>query len=312
MKSLFSLFFVGLCSLLSFAQSSKLTIKPRQLADFITALSSSTLIVTIYYDDNPEELEMIEAVKKYWTATPIKFITIDEFKKEHADKWYKQKQYLYLVRETYNVQSGKIDSRYAKYFISRATSGVQLSSIPYLEFKVPSKISGKMQEPYNYVFIYDLMMKHFAYEVQYLKDTKNYHKVSKGMLLSSSFSKDLKEYANRDILVSPKDLENYLMKVPIERRTKHEELDFRKFIARKTKTNVEKIKMMTDYDIEAVVDTNNTKVLIYTGYSIYRPEDGKMLRRVDPNRARNSAKQITFGVCSIGLLMIIIAAASSY
>lgn len=257
-------------------------------------------------------MELIEAVKKYWTATPIKFITIDEFKEEHADKWYKQKQYLYLVREAYNISSGKLDSRFTKYYISRATSKVQFSAIPYLEFKVPSKISGKMQEPYNYVFIYDLMMKHFAYEVNYLKDVKNYHKVSKGMLLSSGFKRNLKEYASRDIWVSPKDLENYLMKVPVEYRTKHEELDFRKYIARKTKTKVEKIRMMTDYDIEAVVDTNNAGVLIYTGYSIYRPEDGKMLRRVDPNRTRRNVGRVAFGVCSIGLLMTIMLAASSY
>ena len=218
MKVLFSLgcFFVMGCGLSLFAQSSKITLSTDKAKAFYEALSRSTLIIPITDSKDPEEKALLDAVKKYWSVSVYKTISrkqFDEMQKNHTPSPVNT---FYLIRETYErLKHRKKDWAYTKYFISKQAVWVEEQEEPYIEFKIPLKtIHGEPSElPCG--FLFGLMIKHFNRELGLMKNPEVLDTlVSRRRLLKVNFKHSLKPYAQKTLLVSKNELENYMINLP--------------------------------------------------------------------------------------------------
>lgn len=104
-------------------------------------------------------------------------------------------------------------------------------------------------------------------------------------LLKVNFKHSLKPYANKALLISKNELENYMINLPDDRKDiERQQTKFIKSITKKTKIKAANIKMASETEIKTAISKADANTLIYTGYTIYNTQDAAMLRRIDPNR----------------------------
>jgi hypothetical protein len=306
LKSVFSLFFLLAVSFGLYAQSSRLSVKKLKTRRFAEQITESVLIVPVHNEKDPEEKALMEAVKKYWKVSRFEFIADKDLEATYEANIRGEKNSMYLIRESYNRRkTKKKDWSFTKYYISVNPSFVEVWGDPYLQFKLPVKAVNKINpEPAKCEFLYGMMMKHLNREVLYMKDPDKYGKVSRRRLYKATFEGSLEPYANRDLLVSRKELDNFMMNLPERRKTPDQEAKFISYLVKRLKMNPEKIRLVSDDYIKKAISSEDKKVLIYTGFSVYRAEDAAMLRRIDPHRSNRIAFNNTF---TIGLLVAIAA-----
>jgi hypothetical protein len=306
MRSVVSLLFLLILSLGLHAQSSRLSIKKGKMRRFAEQITESVLIVPVHDQKDPEEKALMEAVKKYWKVSKFEFIADKDLEATYEANIRAEKYSMYLIRETYNRRkSKKKDWSFTKYYISGNPSFVEVWGDPYLQFKLPVKAANKINpEPVKCEFLYGMMMKHLNREVLYMKDPDKYGRVSRRRLYKATFEGSLEPYADRDLLVSRKELDNFMMNLPERRKTPDQEAKFIHYLVKRMKVNPERIKLVSDDYIKKAIASEDKKVLIYTGFSVFRGEDAAMLRRIDPHRSNRIAFNVTF---AIGLLVAIAA-----
>ncbi len=283
---LFFLFFFQTSSFV-FAQSSKLSLKSEEVNSFYEAVSQSTLVIPITDKKDPEEKALLDAVKKYWTICPYKILSRKVFEAMQNNQTAVSPKTFYLIKETYErLKHRKKDWAYTKYYITRQNLWIEEHDEPYIEFKLPLKTVNYEPTEVPCAYLFDLMVKHFNNELLLMKNPKAYIEVaSRKKLLKANFKHSLKPYANRQLLVSKNELENYMINLPDDRKNiNKQQVRFIKSIAKKTKINRNKIKMASEEEIKTAIDKADTNTLVYTGYSVYNAQNAFMLRRIDPNK----------------------------
>lgn len=269
------------------AQSSKLCIKPEQVTSFYEEIAQATLIIPINDKKDPEEKALIDAVKKYWTICPYKILSRKVFNEMQNNQTATPPKTFYLLKETYErLKRRKKDWAYTKYYITTQNLWVEEHDEPYLEFKLPLKTVNR--EPVEVLcgYLFDLMIKHFNNELLLMKNPEAYAKLfSRKKLIKVNFKHSLKPYANKQLLVSKNELENYMINLPDDSKDiDKQQRRFIKSIAKKTKLKRTNIKMASEEEIKTAITKADANTLIYTGYSIYNAQDALMLRRIDPNK----------------------------
>ncbi len=291
----------------SSAQSSRLSVKKRKSHGFAMQISQSTLVVAVKDKQDAEGKAMAEAVKKYWKISKYELVAEKDLEATFAANVKAQKECMYLVRESYHRRKArKKDWSFTKYYLSVNPSFAEVWGDPYLQFKLPVKATDKENpEPLNSAFLYGLMMRHLNREVLYMQDPAKYGKVSRRRLYKATFEGSLKAYADRDLLVSKKELDNFMINLPEEKKTKVQEEKFFKYLAKKLKIKPERIKLVTDEQVKKAVEMQDKKALVYTGFTVFKADDAAMLRRIDPHRSNRIAFNITF---TISLIVAVAAA----
>lgn len=274
----------------SLSQNSRFTISDKEADDFFSDISTFSLIVPLKFDSEKENNALKEAVKKYWKHTPYKFVTKKEF--EGIQQKEPEKNKLYLVKETYErLKYRRKDWAYSKFYLSRENGGVEVLNSPYIEFKVPIKSEDRWTKQVDGSFIYGLMMKQMNFDVGLMFNMSNYKPIQRKSLIKDKFtSQRLKPYSNRVLLVSKSDFQNYAMNLRDSKKTVHQEEKFLKYISKKTALPLDKIKYETEDNISKAVSSSDKSKLVYTGFSIYNPENGELLRRIDPNSGKRKRK----------------------
>ena len=306
MKSFFSFLLLLVFSLQAAGQSSRLAMKRGKMRRFAQQITESVLVIPIVDEKDPEEKALMAAVKKYWKVSKFEFVPDKDFEAIFTANLKEQKNCMYMVRESYDRRkTRKKDWSFTKYYISMNPSFVEVWGDPYLQYKLPVKAIDKREaKPLNCDFIYGLMMKHLNREVLYMQDRSKYGRVSKSSLYKATFKGDLEPYADRDLLVSRKELENFMMNLREENKTKEQEAKFIQYLAKRLKVKPEKVKLVADDYIKKAVESEDKRVLVYSGFSVFKAEDASMLRRIDPHRSNRIAFNITF---TISLLVAIAA-----
>lgn len=269
---------------------------------------NSALLIPIKDRNNEEERALIAAVRKYWTHTPFKFITQEEFDVMRKTK-VKNPNRVYLIKETYErLKYSRKDWAYTKYYLTTELGGIEVLDAPYIEFKLPVKTENKEVKNPDYGFLYGLMMKQLNYDINLMADKKNYSSIKRETLIKANFKRDLKKYAGKEILVSQTDLDNYMMNLPDGKKNAKQKEKFLKYISKKTKTEVSKIKFVPEDEIKKAVSYSKSDALVYTGFTVYDTEDGKMLRRIDPHTGKRKVN----AVFTVFLSLVIIAVAALF
>lgn len=291
------------------AQSYRLSVKRGKAQRFARQIVESVLVVPIGDEKDPEEKALMDAVKKYWKVSKFEFVAGKDFEKVYEANTKDQKNCMYLVSESYDRRkTRKKDWSFTKYYISVNPSFVELWGDPLIQFKIPVKATDKENaEPVKADYFYGMMMKHMNREVLYMQDPDKYGKVSKHSLYKSTFKGKLAPYADRDVLVSRKELDNFMMNLPEYKKTPAQEEKFKDYLVKKLKVDRTKIRFVSDDEVKKAVASENKKVLIYTGFSLFRAEDMGMLRRIDPHRSARIASNIIFTisllVCVAGFMV---------
>ncbi len=275
------------CSI-GFAQSSKLSLHFDQVNQFYQEILHATLIIPVTDAKDAEEKALIDAVKKYWTVCPYKIMNrkaFDEMQSKHPEV---SSKFFYLIKETYErLKPRKKDWAYTKYYISKQSHWVEEHEEPFIEFKLPLKTVNRepVELSVNYLFV--LMIKHFNHEVLLMKNEETYFETSsRKKLLKVNFKHTLKPYANKTLLVSKNELENYMIDLPENRKeVEIQQARFIRSIVKKTKLNPANIKMANENEIKKAIAVADTNTMIYTGYSIYYAHNDVMIRRIDPHRS---------------------------
>ncbi len=269
------------------SQSSKLSLRFEQVSNFYAEISQATLIIPISDAKDPEEKALLDAVKKYWTICPYKTISRKVFDEMQIKHTAVSPKTFYLVKETYErLKPRKKDWAYTKYYISQQPIWIEEQDVPFIEFKLPLKTVNKIPAEVPVGYLFGLMMKHFNGEVLLMKNEETYfNSFSRKKLLKVNFKHSLKPYANKTLLISKNELENYMINLPDdEKDLAWQQARFIRSIAKKTKINPANIKTASEDEIKTAVAKADANTLIYTGYSIYNAQDAVMLRRIDPHR----------------------------
>jgi hypothetical protein len=298
MRLVFSFLFLFAISCGLYSQSARLSMKKSKFRRFAEMITESVLIVPVTNEKDPEEKALMDAVKKYWKVSKFEFVDNKDLEATYEANIRAEKNCMYLIRESYNRRkTKKKDWSFTKYFISVNPSFVEVWGDPYLQFKLPVKTTNRINpEPAKCEFLYGMMMKHLNREVLYMKDPDKYGRVSRRRLYKATFEGSLEPYANRDLLVSRKELDNFMMNLPERRKTPDQEAKFIHYLVKRMKINPERIKLVSDDYIKKAIASEDKKVLIYTGFSVFRAEDAAMLRRIDPHRSNRIAFNITFTI----------------
>lgn len=289
------------CALVS--QTSRLTINLGKSKKFYERVKNSALLIPVSDRDSEEGKALIAAVRKYWTHTPFKFISQEEFN-EIRDKKQKNPHRIYLIRETYErLKYSRKDWAYTKYFLTTEWGGVEVLDAPFVEFKLPVKSENRQVKNPDYSFIYGLMIKQLNYDLELMNETNNYSQIKRETLIKASFKKELQGYKEKELLVSQTDLDNYVMNLPDSKKSEAQKERFIKYVAKKTKLDATHIKFVNEQEIKNAVAFNDSKKMVYTGFTLYNAEDGKMLRRID---AHSKNRKVN-GVITVFLAVVIIA-----
>ena len=286
-KLLLFSFFILLVQPFLWAQSSKFTLKQNQVNNFYQEISKATLVIPITDAKDPEEKALLDAIKNYWTVCPYKTISRKAFDELQAKHEPVSPKIFYLVKETYErLKQRKKDWAYTKYYISKQGLWLEEQDEPFIEFKLPLKTVNHVPTELSVGYLFNLMIKHFNREVQSMKNEEAYtNSISRKKLLKVNFKHSLKTYANKTLLISKNELENYMINLPDDKKELEKQLKrFTKSISKKTKIKPANIKMVTEADIKLAIAKADANTLIYTGYSIYNTQDATMLRRIDPNK----------------------------
>jgi hypothetical protein len=270
-----------------YAQSSKLTLKANQVSTFYDEIIKATLIIPITDAKDPEEKALLDALKKYWTVCPYKTISRKTFDELQAKNEAASPKTFYLVKETYErLKRRKKDWAYTKYYISKQNHWVEEQDEPFIEFKLPLKTVNRIPAELSVGYLFGLMIKHFNSEVLLMKNEEAYFNTfSRKKLFKVNFKHSLKPYANKTLLVSKNELENYMINLPDDKKDVEIQLTrFVRSISKKAKIKPVNIKMVNETDIKTAISKADANTLIYTGYTIYNTQDAAMLRRIDPNR----------------------------
>lgn len=292
-------------------QSSRLSVKRSLAKRFAKQVTESVLIVPVGSETDPEEKALMDAIKKYWKVSKFEFVPGNDFESIYKANFQANKTCMYLVRESYDrKKTRKKDWSFTKYYISVNPTFIESWDDPSIQFKLPVKAVNRANpEPVNCSYVYGLMMKHMNREVLCLLDPAKYGRVSRRSLYKATFKGDLKTYADREMLVSKKELDNFMMNLREEDKSKIQEIKFMRYLAKKTKIAPLKIKFVGDDVIKKAVSSEDKRVLIYTGFSIFRAEDAAMLRRIDPHRSHRITSNIVFTfsfICALALALLLI------
>ena len=292
MKKCFFVFFIFLQYSTVLSQNSRLTINLKQAPDFCQSVKSSVLIIPLINNSESEINSLKAAVRKYWKVSTYKFINKEEYDRmRDMDK--SGNNTMYLLKETYERLSyRRKDWAYTKYFITSEPGGVEVLDAPYVEFKLPVKSEGGQVKEMDYSFIYGLMIKQMNYDLELMCKYEEYRSIKRKDLISARFDRDLKDLRNMDLLISMSDLENYRMNLPDDKKNEKQKNKLNRFLIKKTGVDAGHIKFVKEEDIKKAVSNGDTTVLIYTGFTIYTASDGRMLRRIDPNRGKRRAKTV--------------------
>jgi hypothetical protein len=307
-KIYFVLFIVLLGTVFIHAQSSKLTIKPSEVQGFYNEVAQATLVIPITDKKDPEEKALLDAVKKYWTVCPYKTISrkvFNEMQNNHSETPPKT---FYLLKETYErLKRRKKDWAYSKYYITKQNLWVEEHDEPYVEFKLPLKTQNHTPVELPCGYLFGLMIKNLNAELLLMKTPTAYeNSFSRKRLLKVNFRHSLKAYAGKTLLVSANELEDYMINLPEDDKDIHrQQSKFIRFIARKTKIKRSNIKVASPDEIKTAIEKADASTLIYTGFSVYNAQDGRILRRIDPNRGFKPGQW----VLAIGISAAVIATA---
>lgn len=289
------------------AQNSRLTISGKRSEKFYNLIKSSVLLVPIKSRDSLEEKALIAAVRRYWKQTPYQFISYTEWDKIRRDN-IKPENRIFLIKETYvRLKKRRKDWAYTKYYITGELGGTEILDAPYIEFKLPVKTKDRELENMDCGFIYGLMIKQMDYDVVTMANKSSYLAITKKSLIKATFKNDLKNFSDKTLLVTQPDLENYMMNLRDSKKSEKQKEKFFRYISKKTKLQVDKIKFVTEQELSLAVSAKNNNCMIYTGFTIYNAKDGKMLRRIDPS----SGKRKTNAFITVLLSVVVVGAASA-
>jgi hypothetical protein len=309
-KKLLSVFLFFLLALPGIAQSSKFNLKPSRVKTFYQEISQATLVIPIGDSKDPEEKALINAVKKYWTICPYKTISRKAFDELITNHTAASPKTFYLVKETYErLKRRKKDWAYTKYYISTQNHWVEEQDEPFIEFKLPLKTVKRVPSELLCGYLFGLMIKNLNGEVLLMKNPEIYaNAFSRKKLLKVNFKHSLKPYANKTLLVSKNELENYMINLPDDKKdVDKQQARLLKSIIKKTKIRKDKVKMAGEGEIRLAITKADTNTMIYAGYSIYNTKDGLLLRRIDPHR---SARPY-YWVAAVTLSLAVIAIATA-
>lgn len=277
---------VSFCLLNLYGQNSRLTNSIKKSEKLHKVIQSSALLIPIKDWNNDEDKALMAAVRRYWKQTPYQFISQDEMNEIRKSKISKPNR-IYLIKETYErLKKKRKDWAYTKYYIAEELVGVEVFDSPYIEFKLPVKTENREVIDLNYGFIYGLMIKQLNYDISLMTKTNEYKLITKKSLSKANFKNELRSFANKTLLVSQSDLENYMMNLSDSKKTEKQKDKFIRYISKKTKLNSSNIKFVTEEDIKIAVTIRDSNSMIYTGFTVYNTEDGKMLRRIDPSKGK--------------------------
>gem|GEM_PF-6819979 len=311
MKKLLPLILVFLQSaLVCRAQSSKINLRFDQTEEFYREISQATLIIPITDLKDPEEKALVDAVKKYWTICAYKTMNRKDFDALQAKHDPPNPNVFYLIKETYErLKPRKKDWAYTKYYITKQNHWVEEQDVPFIEFKLPLKTVNRVPTEVPVGYLFGLMIKHLNAELLLMKDQEAYfNSPSRKKLLKVNFKHTLKPYANKTLLVSKNELENYMINLPDdEKDIAWQQERFLRSIHKKTKINPANIKMASEADIKNAIAKADANTMIYTGYSIYNAQDAVMLRRIDPNKGARPGYWIL--AITISVTVIVVASA---
>ncbi|MDX2171886.1 MAG: hypothetical protein SFY56_02125 [Bacteroidota bacterium] len=283
-----------------FGQNSRLTNSIRKGEKLYKIIQSSALLIPIKDWNSPEDRALMTAVRRYWKQTPYQFISQDEMNEIRKSKISKPNR-IYLIKETYErLKKKRKDWAYTKYYITEELGGVEVFDSPYIEFKLPVKTENREVVDLNYEFIYGLMIKQLNYDISLMSNKNEYKSITKKSLSKANFKNNLKSYANKMLLVSQSDLENYMMNLSDSKKTEKQKDKFIRYISKKTKLDKSNIKFVTEEDIKIAVSIRDPNSIVYTGFTLYNTEDGKMLRRIDASAGKRKVNTfITLLIASI-------------
>lgn len=299
MRPVIAFFLVCACFFQVSGQSSRLAMKRGKMRGFAAQIAESVLVIPIEDEKDPEEKALMAAVKKYWKVSKFEFVPDKEFEAVFTANLKEQKNCMYLIRESYDRRKRKKkDWSFTKYYLSLNPSFAEVWGDPYLQFKLPvTAVDRREAKQVNCDYIYGLMMKHLNREVGFMKEPDKYGgRVSKRSLYKATFYGSLEQYADRDILVSRKELDNFMMNLRDEKKTREQEAGFINYLGKRLKAKPGKIRLVSDDYIKKAIEAEDKNVLVYTGFSLFKPEDAGMLRRIDPHRSNRIAFNITFTI----------------
>jgi hypothetical protein len=287
------------------AQSSRITISPKRAPGFYNRIKNSLLIVPLNDTRTREDSALIRAVRTYWKACPYKFITETELVQIIKSK-SRPTNYVYFVEETYQrFKHKRMDWAQTKCYISSEPDGVETISSPFMEFRLPVKTRNNEVLYPDYSYLYALIVRHFNQEVELMNDGANYKNIKRRALIKADFKKELRAYSTKTMLTTENDFENYAMNLPDRMKKSSLHASFIRYISKKTGMDTSRIKIVPEEDILLAVKSNDPNTLVYTGFTVYNTQDGKLLRRIDVS----SGKRKQHAVMTTGISGVFLAAA---
>ncbi len=172
LRSKYLLLIFCFTSILIAAQTSSFLLKPERALELSKAASSGSLAVVIDNEKYAYDGALVSAVKNYWKASSYRFMSRTEFY-EGVKAGKLPKTNLYLYENEYG--SGNFiltNSPSNETFFTKKDKS--LANLEYSILNSGFDFKGKILDGY-----FDLMVKHFNFEIKYCGNESNFTKDNK-------------------------------------------------------------------------------------------------------------------------------------
>jgi hypothetical protein len=279
MKNIIAAALVMLIATGAFSQLPLVYQKPSKAKELGAVSRSAILYVVIENEKRPNDAALVEAVKNYWSATPVKYMSLLEFtEKLKAGSLDKSNLYLYNNHSEYLkfTQMVVCVSMYSGYYLTNDPYQLVRSLKPrqapgYLHFS-SNNLEDLRGEPIK--GYYSLMMKNFDHDIRYCADEANY-----------TSRKKLKRKNSIYFFVPPETISGkttLLVKEQTTRMVKSNKKGKRARKAQEKKrefvtdayTNKKTPVVVFPEDVDHAIKKKDAQVLLYNGGCLYSAENG--------------------------------------
>ncbi len=259
------------------AQLPSAYLKPSKSKQLGAISKTSTLFVVIENEKRPDDAALVEAVKKYWTIGPVKYLSLLEFtEKFRAGSLDKSNLYLYNNHNEALALPGMLTvSSYQGFYLTNDPVRLYSSG-------GESKAPGYLFFSSNYMYdqkgvpikgFYSLMARNFDHDIRYCQDENNFKR-----------SKKLKR-KNGILFFLPMDTITTKTTLLVKEQTNRQEKDVKKKKSKKMQkkrreyitdsyTNKKPPVIVFPEDIDFALQKKDADILLYNGGCLYSAENG--------------------------------------
>lgn len=253
---------------------------------------TAPLVVVIENEKNADDAALVSAVKEYWSAGTVKYMSDLEFSEKlksgsldpanlYLFNNFKKNYYTALSSVKIMFNPSKIASYpafYPGFYLTNdparlLTSTKNKNAPPYLHFSA-NALYDKRREPIK--GYYALMIKNFDHDIKYCQDEANFKK-----------RKKIRQHKGVSVLINDS-LSNKTILLVKEQTSKQEKKskknEGRESNKKKKKNYIEenfgKIKepvIVFPEDIEYAVKKSDPNIMLYTGGTLYLAKDGSVI-----------------------------------